>query len=749
MGLFLTNRWVHTLILLAVLFGAVGVRVHDDDWIKSLRYMAFDSYNRIKPRPVTGTTAIVDIDENSLARGELGQWPWSRQVLATLVDNLAAMGAKAVVFDMVFAEADRTSPQAILDRLPPEHQNQALDTLLEELPDNDALFADAMDRAGNVVTAFIWTDKKDETRRKPHLAKPILLAKQARDLNYTVPHMRGVATNLPVLSKASAGSGSFGVSAELDGIIRRVPLLFSFEDQKGRMILYPSLAVEALRVAENPKNIIRIKPLGAEEMTPLSAPLKMNIGSYNIPLDWDGKFNVWFSPKRPEQYIPAWRVIDGSADPAAIKDKIVFVGTSAAGLKDIRSTPLDLYIPGVEVHVNVVEQILSGEFLQRPRLFEGLELIALIGAGTLILALAPFVGAVAMSLLTLILVWAMGLVSWTSFDHYGLLLDPVYSGLCVIVLAVMATLLSYIRAETERKRVRQAFGLYISPDFMKELTKDPDKLRLGGELRDLTIMFSDIRNFTTISESLTPEELTRLMNDFLTPMSDVVMERRGTIDKYMGDAMMAFWNAPLDDGAHARHACEAALQMSAALAPLNEMLAARAAEEGKTPIILKAGIGLNTGPASVGNMGSKQRFAYSVLGDAVNLASRLEGQTKAYGVDILIGEGTQTQVPEMATMELDLIRVKGKTEPVRIFALLGDTARAAEEGFKSWRAQHDEMMAAYRAGQFSKAEKLIKACRTLADGELSFFYDMFAARIKDLKKTPPDKWDGVYIATSK
>lgn len=266
----------------------------------------------------------------------------------------------------------------------------------------------------------------------------------------------------------------------------------------------------------------------------------------------------------------------------------------------------------------------------------------------------------------------------------------------------------------------------------------------------MTIMFTDIRSFTSISEGLTPEELIQLMNDFLTPMSDLVMQNRGTIDKYMGDAMMAFWNAPLHDANHARNACITALGMQAALAPINAALADKAQAKGKKPILLQAGIGINTGQSAVGNMGSKQRFAYSTLGDPVNLASRLESQTKNYGVDILIGEGTLQAVKDFATLEMDLIQVKGKSIPVRIYALCGDADTAAQPGFQKQKQAHEDMIKAYQEGDFKAALDHIKTCRKLDQLSLTKAYDLYEKRCKELIENPPEgEWTGVFIAESK
>lgn len=563
--------------------------------------------------------------------------------------------------------------------------------------------------------------------------------------------MTGVTTSIPVLSEAAAGNGCFGVTIEIDGLIRDVPLLFGFETGPGQPPdIYPSLALEALRVSQDPRLMVKVRHLNPDEIGLFDPALMMQVGDYEIPLDRDGKFLVYFSKARTEDYIPAWKLLDGQLDPAAIKDKIVIVGTSAEGLKDIRSTPLDLFIPGVEVHVNVIEQVLTGQFLMRPALLSGVELLFMIGIGLLIIMLAPFIGAVVLAGLTMVLVGGIAYTSWYIFLHHGLLLDPVYPSLTIIVLFIMVSLLAYIRTEAEKKQVRNAFSHYISPDFMKELTANPDKLKLGGEVRDLTVMFTDIRGFTSISERLSPEALIQLMNDFLTPMSALVMENRGTIDKYMGDAMMAFWNAPLDDADHARHACETALKMNQALEPINARLRAEAEAKGETPLVLSAGIGINSGPASVGNMGSRQRFAYSALGDTVNQASRFEGQTKAYGVSVLLGENTARQTAHLALLELDLIRVKGKTEPARIYTLVGDEDMAGTESFRNWKMTHDQMIASYRQQNFDQAETLLTVCQTMAAAPLQKFYTIFLDRIRDLKKNRPSTdWDGVYDALSK
>ncbi len=749
---FLTNRWVHILLLFGLLVGAVYFSGSDHDLRKRLQYMTFDTYNRLYPRPESGQIVIIDIDEESLKK--IGQFPWPRTLMAEMVDRLSELGASAIAFDVVFAEEDRTSPDKIIERLPDKSSFGYVKLRLSDLPNHDDLFADSIQRAGNVVTGFTRA-RPEETLRKPYQAiKPTFLMRDKSPFFEHTFAAPGVATNLPAFSRVAAGNGSFMATPDIDGIIREVSLFVKYppEAQKGfEPQLYPMLALEALRVHINPKSRFMIRE--QKDKGALDTNYFIKIAEHEIPIENDSKLWVYYRDIQDHEYVPAWMLYEQEALAQIqdkIKDKIVFIGTSAEGLRDIRSTPLDIFVPGVEVHVNVVEQILQGEYLKRPDLIVGVEALIIAGAGFLIILLAPFINVIWLGLFTICLIGSMFFGSWTAYTQMSILLDPVYSSICLSFLFLVSSLMSYIRSEAERKQVRDAFGLYISPHFMEELTKDPDKLKLGGEVRDLTVLFSDIRKFTSISENLTPEELIQLMNDFLTPMSDLVMENRGTIDKYMGDAMMAFWNAPLDDEDHARNACLAALKMNEALVPINEVVKKRTEERGEKTILLQAGIGINTGPCSVGNMGSKQRFAYSALGDAVNLASRLEGQTKTYGVEILVGEDTVHKAGNLAFVELDLIKVKGKEKPVRVYALLGNEEKAQEDSFKQWMKSHEAMLAAYRTGDFDCAAQDLKDARDAADGALGFYYDMFAGRIGDLMKNPPaEGWGGVFEAKTK
>lgn len=743
----LTNRWFQIILLLGVLSAAVMLSFSDMRWRSQIRNFTFDNYNLIKPRESSDKIVIVDIDEASLKA--VGQMPWPRSVMGQLVDNLKAMGADVIVFDIVFAEPDRSSPSRIADQFREQDGFVDLIPLLEAMPDNDFSFSQSIRKAENVVTGFSFTNEKTEaTPRQKGIFR-------GRDIEHFVPNLRGVSANLKPVSKYAAGNGSFFVSTDTDGIIRRVPMLVA-HNRPGSSItsIYPSLSLETIRVLDQERGGRVI--LGNEQYAKLDPErfgiegIEVGKGKRFIPTNARGEFPVYFAKSNPDWYVPAHKVLDKTLPQEAIKDKIVFVGTSAVGLKDIRSTPLDTFIPGVEVHLNIVDQILQSNYLTRSIEAEGLEAVSIAIMGIFIIIFAPFFGAVFQAFVVIAAVAGAIFAGWYAFVHHGLLIDVAYPSLSVLVIFMLSTVLTYLRIERERRQVREAFGLYISPAFMKELTKNPDKLRLGGEIRDLTVMFTDIRSFTTISEGLTPEDLIQLMNDFLTPMSDLVMENRGTIDKYMGDAMMAFWNAPLDDPHHPRHACMAALGMQTALAPINKSLREKAEITGTDPLVLQAGIGVNTGPCAVGNMGSRQRFAYSTLGDAVNLASRLEGQTKTYGVEILIGEETWKHVPELATLEMDLVQVKGKTAPVRVFALLGDEQLAESPDFQNWKIMHERMIDTYRNRDFEGTFEAARACTKMDSVTLTRIYEIYRERaLEMMRKPPPADWDGVYVAKSK
>lgn len=737
----LTRRSVQIVLLLALLGFTVFLRLQDPPVIGRLRHITFDYYNKVMPRKAFDDVMIVDIDEESIRSA--GQWPWPRPLVAKLPAILREMGAKAVAFDIVFSEPDRTSPPRVAQGLPATPDMRPVADALKSLPDNDAVFARGIAAAGNVVTAFVVANQP--TGMQPLAKAKILNTGLDPDPLRFVAAYPHFTVTLPEITQAAAGNGSFSMTPESDGVVRRVPLFIGQKGEEGRAgAIYPALATEAIRVALG-KEIYQVKSFGKPSGGRIGIQ-DVTVGGYRIPTDKQGNIMVYYAGARPHLYVPAWRVLSRQVPPDTFKDKIVLIGTSAIGLLDLRSSPLNAVLPGVEIHAEIIEQVLHGQFLQRPESFEGAEIVVTAAVSLLVIFIAPFVGAGWLAALVALIIGGGSAFALYAYQQYGWLIAPAYPALTITVIFITSSILSNLRTEMEKRAVRTAFSHYISPALMEELAANPDKLKLGGEVRDLSVMFTDIRNFTAIAEQMDPAELIRMMNDFLTPMTSCVLESRGTVDKYMGDAMMAFWNAPLDDPDHARHACRAALDMLAALGPVNAALKVSLKDRYRE---LKAGIGINTGRCSVGNMGSKQRFAYSALGDTVNLASRLEGQTKGYGVSILISDSTRRAAPDFAAIEVDLLTVKGRTEPERVHALLGGPEMAQTPEFKTFAETHARLLAAYRARGWDEALKLGKDCAALRP-DLGGLYALYAERIAAYKAAPPpDGWSGVWVAKDK
>ncbi|MDB2683115.1 adenylate/guanylate cyclase domain-containing protein [Alphaproteobacteria bacterium] len=743
-----SNRWVHFFILSGAAFLLTYLSFSDARWRQEIQFFVFDTFNEIHPREKTDDVIIVDIDDESLST--IGQWPWPRNVVATWVDSLTEMGAKAIVFDGVFAEEDRSSPRFILKSLPDDKDFSIVREKIAKLDDHDMLLAASIKKSKVFVSGFTYSTYT-QSPQTPAIIKPFAIFPRERKvfLENAIVFPKA-ATFLPELEKVSAGNGSFMSVPEFDGVLRRAGMIFTDKEN-----LYPSLALEALRVVYGAD--IGTKIIVNSDFNPNTIDTKYRIiinEKYKIPVAKDGKLWVYYRKfnKQDGDLLSAYKTISNKDEETRnrIENKIVLIGSSTEGLKDLRHTAIEAFQPGVEIHANIIEQILQNKFLLRPDITLYVEANFIFFVSVILIMLAPFVHVLILALMSGSLMSLSIFGASMSYEKYGLLIDPVYPSLCIFLIFVASTILTYLRTEYERGQIRDAFGLYISPEYMKELTENPEKLKLGGDSRELTVMFTDIRNFTSISEGLTPQELIQLMNDFLTPMSDLVMQTKGTIDKYMGDAMMAFWNAPLDDADHAKHACLAALGMQAELEPINERVRAKAEELGRHPILLKAGIGINTGECAVGNMGSKQRFAYSTLGDAVNVASRLEGQTKAYGVDILMGEKTWELVPDMACLEVDIIKVKGKTKPEKTFALIGDASVKESAEFKKLLSAHNAMIKGYQSGDFKEAQNELISCIKLDKFNLKPLYDLYQTRIETLIKEPPSKdWDGIYTAETK
>lgn len=729
-------------IIAAVLCATVALRIMDPRPIAQMRLNVFDNYQRVLPRAYDPNTPvrIIDIDEETLKR--FGQWPWPRTRLGELIERLTELGASAIAMDMVFPEPDRLSPREVFKSIPKALIPDVLRQSLHLLPSNDTTFATATANS-RVVLGLVLSD--DATGPLP---APIgKFANAGDDPREFIPFFSSGTGNLAELQAGALGMGTLNWVPEVDSVVRRVPIILRAGDQ-----LYPSLVAETLRVAQGETTYV-IKASGASgeysfgERTGIVA---VKIGQFIVPTDRTGQVWVHFTKHDDARTIPAWKILSGEAPADEISGRIMMIGASAAGLFDLQTTPLQPLVPGVQAHAQALESIFSNDLLHRPDYALGMELAFLIAVGVILTILIRSASVQLCVLIFIVSLITVNVLSWYAFVSWKWLLDPLYPSLALFAVFAAGELNLFVVNERERRYITGAFGRYLSPDLVARLGQQPDALELGGEIKNMTLLFCDIRGFTQISEGLSAGELTTLINRFLTPMTGAILDHQGTIDKYMGDAIMAFWNAPLDDPDHARHACEAAVDMVARLEILNGELRAEAAAENRAFIPIRIGIGINTGEACVGNMGSAHRFDYSVIGDNVNIASRLEGQSKTYAVQIVIGEQTAKDAGDWPTLELDMIRLVGKSEAQRIFTILPDPASGATYDLERLRKQQASMLDTYRARRWGAALTFLTQCRALAPHSMAPFYDAFEARIAGFRETPPPAdWDGAFDAETK
>jgi adenylate cyclase len=478
------------------------------------------------------------------------------------------------------------------------------------------------------------------------------------------------------------------------------------------------------------------------------------VPGFVIPTDRNGQLWIHFAPHDLARYVSAADILDGKVPADRVNRRLVLVGTSAVGLLDSKTTPIDPVMPGVEVHAQVLESVLTKSVLSAPNYAIGVELCAALLLGAAIIWLTPILSPIYLLVFGGAIMALTGGASWYFYLQDRLLFDFTYPLISSALVYLTLVFSNYISEQAQRRRIRSAFGQYLSPDLVEQLANSPEKLVLGGEEREMSILFSDVRGFTTISELYKndPQGLTSLMNSFLTPLTNAIIEHNGTIDKYMGDAIMAFWNAPLNDAQHEVNACEAALEMLRRVETLNRQREQHAKETGQRFIPLNVGVGINTGKCVVGNMGSDLRFNYSVLGDPVNLASRLEGQSKNYGVPIILGSKTATGLRDkFAVLELDCITVKGKTEPESVYTVLGRADVASSDRFGQLHRDVDAMLAQFRQRDFSGAASTIARCRKISNGfGLDYLFDLYDERIRAFEHDPPAAdWNGVFVLDSK
>ncbi|MBY0508875.1 MAG: adenylate/guanylate cyclase domain-containing protein [Rhodospirillaceae bacterium] len=747
------RSWIQSgrLTVILALVGLLGIQWEDPNILQIVRARVFDLYQQTKPRavPENSPVVIIDIDEKSLR--EQGQWPWPRTIIADFITKTTALGVGVIGFDVTWPEADGKSMTEVVKSVPQSVIDPATRARIQQMPSNDHILAEAIAASGKVVLGqSVVPDKLNYEGKQPLTS----FAAVGGDPKRFVPRSGSMLRPLPILDEAAAGRGAFSLTTLLDGIVRQVPMIVSAEDNE----LYPSLSLEMLRVNMRAKTIgvVTDDALGGISQIFLRPPRVKE--RYVIKTDGNSYVYTYFRPYETfrNAYISISDILNDRVPREKIEGKLALVGTSAIGLQDLRSSPVDQILPGVEVHANILENILFNMQLTRPVEAKIIEILTTAVVGLLMVIIVPLVGARIGGMTFLAIAGGLLWYSWNAFSANRELYDPSVPLVAALAFYFFLSYAGYAREEAQRKQVRSAFGQYLSPALVQKLAEDPTKLTLGGENKEMTFMFSDVRGFTSISELFDAQGLTRLINRLLTPITNVILSNNGTIDKYMGDCVMAFWNAPLDVKDHAASACRAALKMIDAVHGVNVALEAEAKQEGRPHKPLAVGIGINSGIACVGNMGSEQRFDYSVLGDSVNLASRLEGQSKSYGVTIVVGENSAKYVQDFAILEMDLIKVKGKNTAVRIYTLAGDPAVAATGWFKAIRERHNAALAAYRAQRWDDAEAEIAACVKIAEEqtglgrELTGFYEVLSERIADFRANPPGAdWDGVYVATSK
>ncbi|PIP78906.1 MAG: adenylate/guanylate cyclase domain-containing protein [Gammaproteobacteria bacterium CG22_combo_CG10-13_8_21_14_all_40_8] len=712
----------------------------DLDFVNSFENFLYDVRLNLTLKNTKDTRiVIIDIDEKSIQKQ--GRWPWHRNKLAKLVNALFDdYQIKALGFDMVFAEEDDVSADLVLDKLLGDSQFQ--ETVTQNILktqkyqwQTDLRFSESL-IARDVVLGYIFKNHLDHLQNATLnlLPNPIISSSQLNGIQLDAYRPVGYTSNLALLQENAKAAGFYDYPREED-VLRKVPILQLYEGA-----LYESLALSLARIALGDQPIkLTFNALDNNRNGVNLASI--DFGDKKIPVDSSLSVYIPYRGKQGSfEYISATDVLTGKVKESLLKDKIVLVGASAPGLLDLRATPFDESYIGVEVHANLISGILDQTFKQSPAYMLMIELLQLLVLSLFILWRIPRAKPSSILIvLSFVLVVTMSINYWVWQDAN--LIIPLASSLILIFSTTFLHILySFFVENKDRKRLSSFFGQYVPPEIVKKMDHQEAELSLKGENREMTVLFSDVRSFTTLSEGLNPSDLTQFMNEFLTPITAAIHEKKGTIDKYMGDAVMAFWGAPLTDKAHAKHAVQAAFSMIEAM----EIISAKFKEQGRPEI--KVGIGLNSGQMNVGNMGSKFRMAYTVMGDAVNLGSRLESLTKNYGVSIIVGELTAQLTPEVCYRQLDLVKVKGKNQAVKIFEPIHPSL-ISKKGFYENLQFYHQALRLYQSKNWDEAEKIFSQ---LNDESPHLLYNIYLHRIiRNRLFDPGDDWDGSYTFTSK
>jgi len=725
---------------LIVLFIAHAADHFPIPFIDTLDNQIYDLRLRMTlPKNVDKKVVIIDIDEKSLA--EIGQWPWDRKTMAKIVDNLFDFyNIHVLGFDIFFAEKDEDPSDQHLINLAQgpladnEHFLSVYNNAKSSLQ-RDKRFAESL-KNRNTVMGYVFYDD-DNITEKGSLPEAIPDFTQDIIDSFAFNQAQSYTANLELLQNNARSAGFIdNPILDDDGVFRKVPLL---QEHNGK--IYESLALAITRAALK-NNEIKIGYEILDE-TGIEKSLEwVYIGDITIPVDESsGVLVPYIGRQHSFKYISAVDVLKKNISKNELENKITLFGTSAAGLLDLRTTPLEKSFPGVEVHANIIQGILDQTIKHKPEYLLGFEILMLMVLGIILTftlpILSPIWGSFAMGLSIASLIS----IDYLGWNNWNMVMPIASSMLLVALLYILNMTYGFFVESRGKRQLTHLFGQYVPPDLVDEMSKNLTEINLDGEIRNMSVLFTDVRGFTTISENMEPKELTEFINDFLTPLTAIIHHNRGTIDKYMGDAIMAFWGAPLEDQQHARHALTAGLEMQQAIDKLN----VKFKKQGKPEI--RIGVGVNTGDMNVGNKGSEFRVDYTVLGDAVNLGSRLEGLTKVYGVNMLTSDATRHAVPEFEYLELDLVKVKGKDKPVKIFEPVGLVETIDKNTRKNIKLFHHAVKL-YREQKWDDAEQEIFAL-SQAEPDRKI-YQIYLDRIAYFRNhNPGPDWDGVFTHTNK
>ncbi len=741
-----SNKWLKSYRFLACALITLLFMAHTAHWLQipTLQRMENILYdlrlrttviNTIDPRIV-----IIDIDEESLAKE--GRWPWRRDKMAYLVDMLFDYyNIKLLGFDVVFSEPDTSAGVELLEKLAsgPLHKDtdflSAMETMRPQLSYDD-LFAKSLENRP-VVLGYFASHIAEKTPEVGMLPTPLASADE-HPFSPLLFRGKSYAANLPKLQTAAMSGGFFNnPNVDEDGIYRRLPLLINYNHQ-----IYEALSLALFRTLLGKPEVNFISGEGYGENNIDSHLEALDIEGFHIPVDQSATLLV---PYRGRQgsftYISATDVLNGVAAQEKLKDKIVILGTTAAGLLDLRATPVQNVYAGVEVHANILSGLLDQTIKSRPSYILAVELLVLLLICVIAILVFPrlpvFLSALMFGTL-LISGTALNFYSWTVWNIDTLLATPIT---LLTLLYGIQIFFGFFFESRKKKQMGNMFGQYIPPELVEQMSQSDEEFSLKGESREMTVLFSDVRGFTTISEGMEPQELCELINGILTPVTRVIHEHKGTIDKYIGDAIMAFWGAPMHNPQHATYAVKAGLAILQTLKTIQQDFKAKGWPE------VDIGIGLNTGKMSVGNMGSQFRIAYTIMGDAVNLGSRLEGLTKQYGVKMIVSESTLLAAPEFTYRELDKVRVKGKHKPITIYEPLGVTADISSEQLQILDLLN-QALNDYRQQQWTSAQTIFEQLAERYPHDK--LYSIYLERIAYYLQSPPEAdWDGAFTHTSK